>query len=81
MIIQPLTIASIAAVSPNPRNTAVSSINVTFSVPISTGSLTAGACAFIQQRAQSDHGRRHIKPGFRLDVPDQRAEQPHAEQR
>ncbi len=43
VITQPLTIASIGTVLPNPRNTAVSSINVTFSVPINTGSLTAGA--------------------------------------
>ena len=41
---QPLTVASIAAVSPNPRNTAVSSINVTFSVPINPSSLTAVRC-------------------------------------
>ncbi len=33
-IILPLTITSIAAVSPNPRNTTVSSIDITFSVPI-----------------------------------------------
>ncbi|MFI5458474.1 MAG: SdrD B-like domain-containing protein [Isosphaerales bacterium] len=34
LIISPLSLTSIAAVSPNPRNTAVSSIDVTFSVPI-----------------------------------------------
>ncbi len=38
-----LTIDSIAPVSPNPRNTAVSTINVTFNVPINTSSLIAGA--------------------------------------
>ena len=39
----PLTITSVSAVTPNPRNTAVSNINVTFSEPIITSSLTAGA--------------------------------------
>jgi hypothetical protein len=41
-ILSPLSISSIAAVSPNPRNTDVSSIDVTFSEPINTGSLTSG---------------------------------------
>ena len=39
----PLTITSIAAVSPNPRDTAVSSIDVTFSEPINTSSLSSAA--------------------------------------
>ena len=43
VITQPLTVTSIAAVSPNPRNTPVSAIDVTFSEPINTSSLTAGA--------------------------------------
>ena len=43
VITAPLTVASIAAVSPDPRNSAVSSIDVTFSTPINTSSLTAGA--------------------------------------
>ena len=38
-----LSIKSIAPVSPKPRTTAVSSINVTFSEPINTRSLTTGA--------------------------------------
>ncbi len=39
----PLSISSITPVSPNPRNTAVSSIDVTFSEPINTSSLSPGA--------------------------------------
>jgi Ca2+-binding RTX toxin-like protein len=39
----PLTISSIAAVTPNPRNSAVSSIDVTFNQPVNTSSLAAGA--------------------------------------
>jgi RHS repeat-associated protein len=42
-IVSPLTITSIAAVSPNPRNQAVSAIDVTFSIPINTSSLAPGA--------------------------------------
>ena len=38
-----MTVVSVAPVSPNPRNTAVSSVDVTFSLPINTGSLTSGA--------------------------------------
>ena len=34
-----MTVTSVAAVSPNPRNTAVSAIDVTFSLPIDTSSL------------------------------------------
>ena len=41
--VTPLTIASIAAVSPNPRNTAVTTIDVTFSEPVNTATLSAGA--------------------------------------
>ncbi len=39
-IISPLSITSIASVSPNPRNTAVSSIDVTFSEPIKLSTFT-----------------------------------------
>ena len=39
----PLSVGSIAAISPNPRNSYVSSIDVTFSEPINTSSLTSGA--------------------------------------
>ena len=38
-----MTVTSIAAVSPNPRNTTVSSIDVTFSMPINAAASTAGA--------------------------------------
>ncbi|MFI5455769.1 MAG: Ig-like domain repeat protein, partial [Isosphaerales bacterium] len=40
VITQPLTVTAIAAVSPNPRNTAVSSIDVTFSEPINPTTFT-----------------------------------------
>ncbi len=40
-ILTPMTVTSIAAVSPNPRNTSVSSLDVTFSQPINTTSLTS----------------------------------------
>jgi len=43
MVVSPLTITAIAAVSPNPRNTAVTAIDVTFSEPINTSSLSPGA--------------------------------------
>jgi hypothetical protein len=44
MIAQPPpAVTSIATVSPNPRNAVVSSINVTFTEPINTSSLTSGA--------------------------------------
>jgi hypothetical protein len=39
----PPAVTSITAVSPNPRNSVVSSIDVTFTEPINTSSLTAGA--------------------------------------
>ena len=42
-ILSPMTVVLVAPVSPNPRNTAVSSEDVTFSLPINTGSLTSGA--------------------------------------
>ncbi len=44
-ILPPMTVSSIASVSPNPRNTPVTSIDVTFSVPIDTTSLAPGAIA------------------------------------
>ena len=42
-IISPMTVDSIAAVAPNPRDAPVSSLDVTFSLPINTDSLTTGA--------------------------------------
>ncbi len=42
-ILNPLSISSITAVSPNPRSTPVSAVQVTFSVPINTGSPTSNA--------------------------------------
>ena len=42
-VVPPVTVSTIAAVSPNPRNSAVSSVNVTLSGPINTASLTHGA--------------------------------------
>ncbi|HEV3310540.1 MAG TPA: right-handed parallel beta-helix repeat-containing protein, partial [Chloroflexota bacterium] len=42
-IVSPLFVSSIASVSPNPRNSAVSSIDVAFSEAINTSSLTVGA--------------------------------------
>ncbi len=43
MINGPLSVASIAAVSPNPRNTAVSTIDVTFSEPVNLTTFTSAA--------------------------------------
>ncbi len=43
VITQPLTVTAIAAISPNPRTTPVSTVDVTFNVPIETSSPTAGA--------------------------------------
>src|SRR5208283_2205186 len=42
-VVSPLSLNSIAPVSPNPRNTLVSSIDVTFGEPINTSSLAPGA--------------------------------------
>ncbi len=42
-ILYPLSISSIAAVSPNPRHTPVSTIDVTFNLPIDTSSPTTDA--------------------------------------
>ncbi len=42
-ILTPMTVSSITAVAPDPRNTSVSSLDVTFSLPINTSSLTPGA--------------------------------------
>ncbi len=42
-VISPLALTAIGAVAPNPRNAPVSTIDVTFSEPINTSSLTAGA--------------------------------------
>ena len=43
LITQPLSVTAIAAISPNPRTTPVSTVDVTFSLPIDTSSPTAGA--------------------------------------
>ena len=43
----PLTISSIAAVSPDPRNSALSSIDVTFSEPIAPASFTPAALTLV----------------------------------
>src|SRR6202034_3425904 len=42
-VVSPLAAASVSPVSPNPRNAAVSSTDVTFTQPIDTSSLTKGA--------------------------------------
>jgi hypothetical protein len=42
-ILSALSVSSFTPVSPNPRNTSVSSVDVTFSEPINTSSLVAGA--------------------------------------
>jgi RHS repeat-associated protein len=42
-VVLPLTVNSIAEISPNPRNTAVTSIDVTFSEPINPSSLSSGS--------------------------------------
>ena len=41
--VKAVTLTAISSVAPNPRNTPVSSIDVTFSEPINTASLSAGA--------------------------------------
>ena len=43
LITPPLTVTAIAAISPNPRTTPVSTVDVTFSLAIDTSSPTAGA--------------------------------------
>ena len=72
-VVSPLTITSIAAVSPNPRNTAVSSIDVTFSEPINLTTFTDAALTL------TDNGGSNLitsavtrQPGLGLDLPDQR---------
>ncbi len=42
-VVAPLSVSSIAPVTPNPRNTALSSIDVNFSEPVNTSSLTSGS--------------------------------------
>jgi hypothetical protein len=59
----PLAVASIAPASPNPRNTAVSTIDVTFSVPVNTGSLSPGALTLID-----DGGPNLINGGVSLSL-------------
>ena len=43
LITPPLSVTTIIAISPNPRTTPVSTVDVTFSLPIDTSSPTAGA--------------------------------------
>ena len=62
-ILSPLSIISIAAVSPNSRATAVSSINITFSEPINTGSLSPGALTLTD-----DGGANLINSGVSLTL-------------
>ncbi len=62
-VVSPLSVTSIAAISPAPRNTAVTSIDVTFSVPINTGSLTSGALTLTD-----DGGPNLINAGVSLSL-------------
>ncbi len=57
-----LTATSIASVSPNPRNTSVSSLDVTFSLPITSSSLSAGAIVL------TDNGQAVSTSGVSLSV-------------
>ncbi len=73
-IVGGLSVSSIAAVSPNPRNSTVSSIDVTFSEPVNLTTFTDSALTL------TDNGgpnliteRRHRRPGLGLDLSDQRA--------
>ena len=73
----PLTLTSIAPVSPNPRNTPVSSIDVTFSEPINLNQLHGRRPdPDRQRRSQPDHRRRLHQPGLRLDLPNRRPVRP-----
>ena len=58
-----LTVSSITAVSPNPRNSYVSSIDVTFNEPINTSSLTSGALTLTD-----DGGSNLINGGVSLSL-------------
>jgi hypothetical protein len=62
-VISALSISSIAAVSPNPRNTAVSSIDVTFSEPIDIATLATGALTLTD-----DGGANLINSGVTLSL-------------
>ncbi len=57
------TIASIAAISPNPRNSAVSSVDVTFSEPINASNLSPGALTLTD-----DGGSNLINSGVSLSL-------------
>ena len=81
-ITSPLSITSIAAVSPNPRNTAVSSINVTFSVPINLSTFTDSSVTL------TDNGGANLITSAvtlcirrRLDLSNQRPDRADQEQR
>ena len=58
-----LTVTSISAVSPNPRDSYVSSIDVTFNEPINTSSLTSGALTLTD-----DGGSNLINGGVSLSL-------------
>ncbi len=62
-IVNALTITSIAAVTPNPRNSAVASIDVTFSEPINTASVSPGALTLTD-----DGGANLIEGGVSLSL-------------
>ena len=61
-ILAPVTVSSIATVAPDPRNTSVSALDVTFSMPINTGSLTPGALTL------TDNGRSISTSGASLSL-------------
>jgi len=62
-VVSPLTITSLTAISPNPRNTSVSAIDVTFSEPINTTSLSPGALTLTD-----DGGSNLINSGVSLTL-------------
>ncbi len=62
-ILSALSVSSITPVSPSPRNSYVSSIDVTFSEPIDTGSLVAGALTLTD-----DGGNNLINSGVSLSL-------------
>ena len=69
--VDPVLVAtSIAAVSPNPRNTAVSAVLVTFNEPVNLSELhDRRADADRQRRTQPDHQRRLARPRLGHDLP------------
>ncbi len=68
-----LSISSFATIAPNPRNIAVSTIDVTFSEPVKLSTFNALALwRHRQQGPEPDHERRHDQLGLRVDLSDQR---------